>query len=160
MRSSTLGPGAWCGAGSYTLRGCEDGLVYAGGTTGVVRGRGQQWAMWKQMRVSNSCCRLLGTGGSGVLVSGPQAVPWVRKLSGWLPPLAARALATARWTRNSPLGPAPGKDPAWFRSPGFSGGGRGPGQDEQQRNSRGCSPNISDLGARMVCSSHQGLHPW
>lgn len=160
MRSSTLGAGAWCGAGSYTLRGYEDGLVYADGTTGVVRGRGQQWAMWKQVRVSNSCCRLLGTGGSGVLVSGPQPPPgcslgqeasWVKQSPGSCPVDSG----------NSPLGPAPGKDPAWYRSPsGFWGGGRGPGRDEQQRVSRGGSPNISDLGARMVCSSHQGLHPW
>lgn len=63
-----------------------------------------------EMRVRNGS-RCLGRGGSR------QAIPWVRKLRGWLLPLEATALATAPWILgiNSSLGPAPGKGQAWGR---------------------------------------------
>lgn len=107
-----------------------------------------------EMHVSNGS-QCLGGGGSR------QAIPWVRKLRGWLLPLEATALATAPWILgiNSPLGPASGKGQAWGRllwglqdemnrrgSPGSVGGDRQP-------------PKISGLGAQMVYNSHQGLHP-
>lgn len=63
-----------------------------------------------EMHVSNGS-QCLGGGGSR------QAIPWVRKLRGWLLPLEATALATAPWILgiNSPLGPASGKGQAWGR---------------------------------------------
>lgn len=98
-----------------------------------------------------------------------QAIPWDRKLGGWLLPLAASTLATALWI----LGIVPwalllerarpgGR--RWFLA---SVGGVREEMDSRNAARAGRSPvgvgspqGSQSLGIQVVCSCHQGLHPW
>lgn len=82
----------------------------------------------------------------------PQGVPWVRKLSGWLLPLAARALATAPWI----LGIVLWALPLGRTQPGIGVllalGGAGGVQDEMNsRGSPGAAPQISQTWGHGWC---------
>lgn len=55
----------------------------------------------------------------------------------------------------SPVGSAYGKSLLWGRRTGMG----FPGTSRSFISQAG-SPQISGLGAQVVCGSHQGLHPW